>query len=318
MTKTKKWFLHWLFLGVFSVLLIFGTACKVQAAQSDDPKTWERIPRQGYADNVEYGNYAYYFENEVNTSKYKIYRQDLESGKQKCILTYTRKNDYGIGITFYTNGEKLVCVDTNLIYCSNADGTGSQKKVLDLKKKGDGLEALSAVSVYGDKIYYSTYHIYDMYYKSYSIRITGKAKKVISKTYAVNGSSDRYIPMFNEKGGMAVYDAVTGKVRTLYKSGEGDKARVGDYWYYIVCQNPNATAPKMTLYRKSASGKGSAKKLAEFSRKNVNLASVMEITEEGIYFAESDKIKLYSLKDKKVKKTDRDIWYYVAKNMAYH
>jgi hypothetical protein len=50
----------------------------------------------------------------------------------------------------------------------------------------------------------------------------------------------------------------------------------------------------------------------------VTVSNAMEISEEGIYFAYTmDEVKFYSLKDKKFKKTDRDIWYYVAKNMTY-
>jgi hypothetical protein len=315
MANTQKRVTQFFLIGIFSVILILGSAYKVQAAQSDDPNSWERIPREGYADPAQFGNYMYYFTNKVNSGKYKIYRQDIETGKSECVLTFNKKTTYGIGCTFYTNGEKLVFEDSNLVYCTNADGTGSQKKILDLRKKDNDL---AGISLYGDRLYYSTYHIYDVNYKSYSIKINGKSKKVISKSYAVNGFSDRYITMTNAKGGMAVYDAATGKTGTLYKSGEGYIERIGDYWYYIVCKNPKAKTQKITLYRKSASGKGSAKKLAEFSQKNVTVSNAMEISEEGIYFSYTmDEVKFYSLKDKKFKKTDRDVWYYVAKNMTY-
>jgi hypothetical protein len=276
---------------------------------------WERIPRDGYADYVVVGDYAYYFTNKVNTMSYKVYRQNIETGKTKCILKYNRKTTYGTGCTFYTNGKKLVYEDSNLVYCVNADGTGSKKKVIDLRKEGDDLEG---ISLYGNKIYYSTYHTYTTTYKSYSINITGKDKKVISKSYAVSQFGDRYFIMQNKNGGMAVYDALKGKIRTLFGSGEGYAQRVGDYWYYLVCKDPDAKVQGITLYKKNKSGKGTAKKLASFSDQNVIVTNALEITEDGVYFSyTTDEVRFYSLKKKKFKKTDRNVWYYIADGMKY-
>jgi hypothetical protein len=124
--------------------------------------------------------------------------------------------------------------------------------------------------------------------------------------------------MYNKKGSMAIYDAATGKMRSLNKSGEIAFDRVGNYWYYAVCKNPKAKTQKITVYRKSASGKGSAKKLAVISKKKMVVSNIMEINKEGIYFGYGNgKISFYSLKSKKFKKTDRDAWYYISKAMTY-
>ena len=321
MKKIERYLAGITFIVLFALILCIGMPGQASAAEKNNPDQWERITRQGYGEYAETGGYYYYYTSSDDNSTFKIYRENVETGKKKCILKYKPKRL--LTSSFYTNGKKIIYNDDVMgskIYCKNADGSGKARTILNLSKSGDNF---SNVYVYGNKLYYSTFHVYTMKYKTYRINITGKAnKKQISGSYCVysviNNSNDRYFPLENKNGNLAIYDCVSGKIRKLNTKGIEKIARNGNYWYYTVCTNPSASAPKFSVYRKKASGSGSAKKLASFSKKGVNQDCIQEITSNGIYLFLSDgSMRYYSFKSKKYKKTSRDVWYYISDNMKY-
>lgn len=265
----------------------------ISQVNATEDKTWVRIARQGYGSDVWMKGYYYYYIHDNQSPEYAVYRRS-ESGETTCVLKY--KPEKLITTRFYTDGEHLVYDDDGTydkIYCRKADESGKDRTILNLKKSGDNV---SVYRLFGNHLYYSTYHVYTSKYQTYRINVTGKtSKEKISGAYWMASDlnerkadidDDRYMPLTDKNGRLAVYDDLTGKMRKLTnKKARTQIARVGNDWYYAMCKESSKKKPAINVYKKAASGTGKATKIAAFAKKGVTLDTMAEMTAAGIYFS---------------------------------
>lgn len=298
------------------------------ASTTWDTKEWVRIPRIGYGD-VQIGKYYYYYENTVNTSTYRVYRENVNTGARKRILLI--KSSSGVGPEFYTNGEKLIYVYNDLgtmIKCKNLS-TSKISTIVNLRKfkTSKSTDTHLYIHIYGNFLYYSKYRgLSTTIWNLYKVNINTGKSYIIKKNLVILSPLDhsyvsgRYFLVQDKSKNVKVLDTKDKSVRKL--SGKYCKAAnaIDDYWYYVTSSKSGSTR-NYNVWRKKISGAGTAKKIAGF-KKNYPTDQIIELTAKGLFFFRDSSGEGYTMeyvfaKKKLVKLASRDVWYYINKNMRF-
>ena len=300
-----------------------ASATQTQTQTQTDPNQWVRVLRD-YTDSVEIGNYYYYFSKNVNGSTYKVYRGEKESYKEKLILKF--KSDSAT-TAIYTDGKRLIYTTYNggdIVKCKNLR-SGKTKTILSLKKfrTKNSTDSIGMLFLYGNNLYYSKYRgLGKQIYKLYRVNINTGKQKTLKKKVQLTWTNDyyasgRFFPYQNKKGAVKIYDTKTGKSKSL-SSGVKYIVHEDGYWYFLKCKKKKGSKRTFTVYRKADSGVGSAKKICTFKAKYTP-DDIMEMNHASVTFFGSGKYsKEYNFKKKKlITRKDKDMWYYVNKEMFY-
>ena len=291
-----------------------------------DTKNWVRIQNE-YGDWHQIGKFYYYYETAEDQTTYRIYRENVSTGKTKMLQKVTSYQTP----EFYTNGEKL-------IYCYNKY-SGTVMKVKDLStskvttladltkfKTSKSTDTSLYINVYGKYLYYSKYRgLNTMIYKVYKVNVnTGKQTTVSSKYMMIQpmdpaSPQGRYFIVADKSKNHKIYDAkekdykkFTGKYLKGYN-------RIGNYFYYVTSSKSGSTRSYKVL-RKKESG-GVYKTIASF-KKNYSPDDLMDLTDKGLFFLRTTTENGYTMeyryaKKKFIRHNDMDVWYYINKNMSF-
>ncbi len=295
-----------------------------------DSNNWIRIKRD-WADTVEVGDYYFYYVN-PNTGgdedkPWKIYRENIETGKRKLILKYKTKGSFP---EFYTNGEKLLYVDYDLgTFVKVKDlKTGKTKKIVNLKKfkTWKSTDSFLYCHLYGNYLYYSKYRgLSTNIWKLYRVNIKTGKQTTIKSGYIMNGSYDpedcsgRYFLIKDKKGNIKIYDTKKKKiVKTIGGKAIRKVINEDGYWYYLTCSKPNAKTKSYKVMKIAENGKGKAKKIAAFKTK-YHYDNVVGFTTDSLFFLKEEDYSMeYNFAKKKmIKRKDQDVWYYITNSNAY-
>ncbi len=288
-----------------------------------ESNNWVRILRDEYTDC---GRYSYYYDTpSVNSSTYRIRREDNKTGKTKLLLKY-KANHFP---EYYTNGEKLVYLDYKLgsIIKVKDIKTGKTKKILDLTKfkTWKSTDTVLKMYLYGDYVYYTKYRgLNTIIYDFYKVNIKTGKQKLIKKGYSMVGTKDeafagsRYIPLRDKKKNLYIYDVKKSKFKKLGSKAIREINYIDGYWYYVNCAKPSAKTKKYIIYKRVASLAKKAKKVASFSCKYTT-DDLMGFTNKSAFFMHSDKYSMeYRYAKKKfIKRKEMDVWYYIRNNMRF-
>ena len=301
----------------------FADEAEETAAQQSDPNQWAQVLRD-YTDSVEIGDYYYYFSKKVNGSTYKVYRGEKESYKEKLILKL--KSDSPM-TAFYTDGKRLLYSyydHGTVVKCKNLT-TKKTRTVLSLKKfrTKKSTDTVGMMFLYGNNLYYSKYRgLGKQIYKMSRVNINTGKQKTLKKKVQLTWTNDyyasgRYFPYQNKKGAVKIYDTKTGKSKSL-ASGIKYIIHEDGFWYYLKCKKTKASKKTYTVYRKNENGSGSTKKICTFKAK-YHPDEIIEMDSKSVTFFGSGKYaKEYNIKKKKmITRKDKDMWYFVNKQMFY-
>ena len=285
---------------------------------------WVRILRD-YTEPVTIGKYSYYYE--LNTDGdwvYRVYRENMNTGKRKLLKKITLNNSP----YFYTNGETFIYAYYKLgtIIKAQDIATGKTRTLVDLSKYKTSKSTDTTLHIHlnGKYLYYSKYRgLSTMIYKLYRVNINTGASKILYKTCMLTGPMDgsyvsgRYCLVKDKSGNYKIYDT---KGKTMKKLAGSSLKRVnyiGGKWYYVTSSKSGSTY-NYKVFTRAESGSGTSKKIAAFSKK-YKPDDIIEITNKGVFFLVNDDYSMeYVFSTKKtVKRKDRDVWYYIGFNQRY-
>lgn len=290
---------------------------QVTANAATDTKEWTRI-LSDYAEYVQVGSHYYYYKYDMDTGIYRVYRQNVKTGAWRQLLKF--KAEF---MEFYTNGTQLVYAYRSagtVIKVKNIS-TGATKTIVDLTKykTSSSIDTVHFIHLYGNRLYYSKLRgLKTDIYNIYRVNIDTGAWKVLKSGYIMgypeedSVCSGRYFVVMNKSKVPYVLDTQTLTLKKLTDSTMCAFTRIGNYWYWVNTTKKSGQTRQYRVCRKIWDVSKSGIILGKWAR-NFSPDSIVEISDKGVFFLEeTDYSKEFVYKTGKViKRSDRDVWYYI-------